>query len=55
VGADLFTALAGTLVLAPILLAFFAGPVLIIACILWAFEKKSAEPVEPVACGERMD
>lgn len=61
VGADLFTALVGTLVLAPILLAFFAGPVLIIACILWIFEKiwifekKLAEPVAPVAWEEWMD
>jgi len=55
VGADLLSALAAALLFSPILMVVFTGPVLLFAVLMWIFEKKQTEPVEPIAWEERMD
>ena len=55
VGADLLSALLAALLLAPLLVAFFAGPAVLIASLLCLIGKRKQQPVEPVAWEDRMD
>jgi len=55
VGADLLSALLAALLFAPILVAFFMGPALVIATLLHYLPWRKRQPAEPSAWEERMD
>ena len=55
VGGDLLSALLAALLFAPLLVAFFAGPALVIASLLCLIGIRERQPVEPIAWEERMD
>lgn len=55
VGADLLSALLAALLFAPLLVAFFAGPAVVIASLLCLIRIRKRQPAEPVAWEERMD
>jgi hypothetical protein len=55
VGADLLSAIAASLLFAPLLVVFFTGPAVLFASLMCCFEKPAKEPVEPIQWDERMD
>jgi len=55
VGADLLSALCAALLLAPLLVAYFTGPTLLLASLLCCLKKADRPAAEPIRWEERMD
>jgi uncharacterized membrane protein len=55
VGANLISALAAALLFAPLLVAFFVGPAVVIASLLHLLPWHKRQAVQPISREERMD
>jgi predicted branched-subunit amino acid permease len=55
VGADLLSVILITVLLAPLLVAFFAGPAVLLALLAGCFIRAQQQTVEPTSWEDRMD